>query len=342
MLDHCWIYNGHALYVTSKPLRIRNDWRSNWEVYYRPFPYARTELAGMAGRQVLAEHEDRDQACKAGETAVDAGDARTPPDVEQTRLKAESLDREDGVAGFIAPEKLPQLDVVPFRYEPAWPPMPPDGLEIGRDDAGTWRTYQERYPASTLTAGHADNIEAYWACHVLRDLAPWAITIDVRAEAEGEPSRCRLEREILAGRVDAAGKRYASWRSTIHPEPKAPREVKGAPGLVLVNAGRGDWSVVRSVDSRRLLGGIGSQAKAATAARALAALGDLVTVPVYVLPHLPALREDVKAIEWEAAGLSLEAPQWAQRHRARAAEIREAVAKEAAREAAREAALRRR
>ncbi|MEX5635773.1 hypothetical protein [Parafrankia sp. FMc2] len=322
-LDDCWIYKGHALY-----LRRRNE--GFWQVHYLPRPME----SGEVDRQILEVDEDPDEARRLAEAVGDAGDIKTRPDVEQTRLKAESLDREAGIAGFIAREDLPALDVVPFRYDPTRPPLPPDGLQVGRDDAGTWRTYQERYPGSTLTAGHATNVEAYWACHALRDLAPWAIVIDVRAKDEDEPSRCRLEREILAGRVDGVGERFAH-RRTVLPEPSNAREVKGAPGLVLATAGRGDWAVVRTVDHRALVRGIRSQAKATAAARALAALGDLVTVPGYVLSHLPALREDAKAIEWESSGLSAEAPRWAKESRGRAAEIREAVTEKAARDAAR-------
>ncbi|ABW14415.1 hypothetical protein Franean1_5055 [Parafrankia sp. EAN1pec] len=215
------------------------------------------------------------------------------------------------------------------------PPLPEDGLQIGQDDAGTRRTYQERYPASTLTAGHATNIEACWACHALREIAAWSTTVDIRTGGGAdEPRRCQLARESLAGRVDSVNGKFAHWREPVESAPEAAREIKDVAGLRLARSGRGNWAVTRVIDNRVLLGGIGAQAKATASARALAALGDLATVPGYVLPYLPALRDDVEAIKWEATGLSSEASAWAENCRTRAAEIRQAVAEKAAKDAA--------
>jgi hypothetical protein len=203
------------------------------------------------------------------------------------------------------------------------PPLPPDGLQIGRDEAGTWRTYQARYPASTLTSGHASNVEAYWACHGLRDFAPWALVVDIRLVDEDAPQDCEFERKSLAGRVDRRGEDYARWRRGPQglAEPEVVREVRGVEGLHLERYGRGDWAVART-DGMRLANGIGTQAKATVAARAFAALADWNAVPAYVLPHLPALVEDAKAIKWEAYG----DPAGAESARLRAKKIRAAVA----------------
>lgn len=336
-VEHYWVHGGHALYLT-QDVDYGREPRMLWHVYYRPRPLApldRNPLKRVREVQHLASDPDRAEVIRLAEAAVDAGRIETPPDIEQTRLKAESIDRETGIAGFVTPEELARLDVVPFRYDPHRPPLPEDGLQIGRDDAGTWRTYQERYPASTLTAGHATNVEAYWACHALREIAAWSTTVDIRTGGgEDEPRRCRLARESLAGRVDSVNRKFAHWRAPVESAPEAVREIKDVAGLSLARFGRGNWAVVRVIDDRVLLRGIGSQAKATVAARALAALGDLATVPGYVLPYLPALRDDVEAIKWEATGLSPEAPAWAEKCRARAAEIRQAAAEKAAKDAA--------
>lgn len=335
-VERCWVHRGHALYL-AQDIDYSREPRALWHVYYRPRPLSpldRNPLKRVREVQHLASDPDGAEVIRLAETVVGAGQIQTAPDIEQTRLKAESLDREAGIAGFVSPEDLPRLDVVPFRYDPTRPPLPEGGLQIGRDDAGTWRTYQERYPASTLTAGHATNVEAYWACHHLRDLAAWATTVDVRAAGgEDEPQRCQFARESLAGRVDRVGEDFARWREPVKVVPTTIREVKGVMGLRLARFVSG-WSVVRTADGGTVLGGIGSQAKATKAIRALAALGDLGTVPAYVLPSLPALREDFLAIRCETTGLSPDALAWAEKCRARAAEIRQAAAEKAARDAA--------
>lgn len=336
--EHWWVHRGHVLCL-ARDIDYQRKPTLLWVAYYRPTPItplgqsARTWARAI---QHLASHPDRAEAVRLAEAAVDGGEIQVPPDPDQARAVAEWLDREAGIAGFVSPEELPHLDVVPFRYDPTRPPTEADGLQIGRDDAGTWRTYQERYPDSTLTAGHATNVEAYWAAHALRKLAPWATTVDVRADGgDDEPGRCRFARESLADRVDTIGERFAEWRKPVVPLSEATMTIKGVTGLHLARVGRGDWSVVRTVDNRSLLSGVGSQAKATTAARALAALGDLATVPVYVMAHMPALNDDIKAIRWELAGSHLDASRWAEESRARAAERRREVAEAA--EAARAA-----
>lgn len=302
-----WVHQGHALYLV-QDIEYSRDPAALWVTYYRPRPLASLPLSPAAREreiQILATGKGWEEVARLAEEAIDAGAAETPPDLEQTRLKAESLDREAGVAGFIAPEDLPKLDVVPFRYDPSRPPLPPDGLQIGRDDAGTWRTYQERYPGSTLTAGHASNVEAYWACHALRDLAAWAITVDVRVDgSENESAPCQIAREDLALRVDGVSQRFARWRQgpQFDSEPDAVREIRGVPDLHLSRRGRGLWAVVRNCDGWPLTDQlIASEVEARRAAKQLNELADWSSAPPpYVLVRLPALWADIAAIEADA------------------------------------------
>ncbi|OHV38290.1 hypothetical protein BBK14_33150 [Parafrankia soli] len=334
-VERCWVHCGHALYL-AQDIDYSREPRALWHVYYRPRPLSPLDhnpLKRVREVQHLASDPEWAEAIRLAEAMVGAGQIQAAPDTEQTRIKADSIVREAGIAGFIAPEKLSQLDVVPFRYDPTRPPLPEHGLQIGRDDAGTWRTYQYRYPTSTLTSGHASNIEAFWACHSLREIAAWSTTIDIRAEVESEPQWCRFDRESLAGKVNRVGERFAEWRAPVPLAAEPTQKVAGLPGFHLVAFGRGNWSIVRNWDRRTVLSGIRAREKAATAARALAELGDLAVVPGYVLPFFPALREDIEAIRWEATGRSPEAPAWAERCRAHAAEIRHAVAEKVAKDA---------
>ncbi|WP_157904276.1 hypothetical protein, partial [Parafrankia soli] len=90
---------------------------------------------------------------------------------------------------------------------------------------------------STLTSGHADNIEAYWACWHLRDVTDWAVTIDVRHdEPAWEMGLLESRRVRLAHAVDRVEVRFARWR--VGPNPAALARLAdqrdtGVPGLRL-------------------------------------------------------------------------------------------------------------
>lgn len=321
--DECWVYEGHALYFERKlDYRRGTGW---WEVYYRPFPYPKTADAGLVGRQVLASHADKAEARRLAEEAVDAGDVEVPPDARQTEAKAASLDREHGIVGFLGDDEVAQLDVLPFRYDPRRPPCV-NGLTVGRDGDGNWRTYQERFPDSTLTSGHASNVEAYWACWAMRGICAWAVTVDVRVEPEDEPNWCGFERESLAHKVDSVHERYARWRAgpKRDGEPELAKDVKGVPALAVYRWGRGNWAVHRP-DRWQLAGGLGSEAKARAAAVALSRLADWADLPPYVMAEMPALLADVDAVKWDDAR-----PEWAAERRLRAALARDDVAAKAA------------
>lgn len=333
-VDRCWVHCGHALYL-AQDIDYGREPRALWHVYYRPRPLSpldRNPLKRVREVQHLASDPDWAEAIRLAETMVGAGQIQAAPDTEQTRIKADSLDREAGIAGFVAPEELARLDVVPFRYDSTRPPLPEHGLQIGRDDAGTWRTYQYRYPTSTLTAGHASNAEAYWACHSLRSLAAWSTTIDIRDAVEGEPQWCRFDREDLVSKVDQVQERYARWRNGPErtSEPDLVREVRDVPGLRLERFGRGAWRVMQVSGGWSLIGEVGSEAKAREAARQLAELADWSTLPPYVITQMPALTSDTKGVASEALGL-LDA---AERERTWAKEYRAKVAADAAKAAA--------
>jgi hypothetical protein len=317
--DECWIYAGHALYSERKIDYGRGSgW---WEVYYRPYPYPKTNAAGLVGRQVLASHADKAEVRALAEKAVDAGDVRTPPDARQTEAKAASLDRERGIAAFLGDDEVAQLDVVPFRYDPRRPPCV-TGLTVGRDPDGNWRTYQERFPGSTLTSGHVSNVEAYWATWAVRGICAWAVTVDLRVEPEDEPTWCGFERETLAHKVDSVRERYARWRAgpTLDGEPELVKDVKGVPALAVYRWGRGNWAVHRA-DRWQLVGGLGSEAKARAAAVALSRLADWTDLPPYVVAEMPALTAEVDAVKWDDTR-----PEWAAERRLRAVTVRDGVA----------------
>ena len=225
-----------------------------------------------------------------------------------------AVNRERGVSTFLWGDSLAAYDTVPFVWRHDLPPLPEHGLQIDQADDGTWRTYQTRYPGSTLTSGHVDNIEVFWALHAMRKLATWATAIDVRIETDvapgtGDPdlAHAEIERELLAGRVDRVGKRFAKTRGG----PEFPADliepVKGATGVVigrLLPDGKkpSDWGIHVETTGQGITGYcIPTKTRARECAKALAAVTDWRTVPEYAPDLLPNLKETVRKIRYRAA-----------------------------------------
>jgi hypothetical protein len=222
-----------------------------------------------------------------------------------------AVGREAGVSTFLWGDQLDDyLKAVPFVWRPDAPPLPEHGLQIDRDDDGTWRTYQTRYPGSTLTRGHADNIEAFWACHALRDLCAWSTTIDLRAEIDGyEYQWAEFDRETIAGKVDRVGERFATCRAPIPGDLRADlvEPVRGVVGLAIGRltpdgARPSDWALLVNTTGETLTGYCIPTKKAARAAAVeLAALADWAALPNWLPDLLPGLKETVRRIRYRAA-----------------------------------------
>lgn len=221
---------------------------------------------------------------------------------------------EAGVSNFLTPERTEQLGrggAGRYVYEPDRPPLPPLGLNIARAEDGTWRTFQKRYPDSTLTSGHADNIEAFWACWHLRDVTDWAVTIDLRHDDPAwEMGLVESHRVRLAYAVDRVDTRFACWRAGPRPEIQArlaDRRDVGVPGLRLaryhspggriwpwgVELGAG-WSLTRNC--------IPTIPAGRRVARSLGEVADWSAVPPWVLEGLPGFGGRVQSAVREALG----------------------------------------